>query len=52
MLVQVNWLRHLHFNWNTIYSGHVDLILNGKPVGDAYTRPTGGVKSIRVWVLN
>jgi hypothetical protein len=34
------------------YSGHVDLMLNGKSLGGAYTTPTGGVKSIRVWVLN
>lgn len=34
------------------YSGHVDLILNGICVGAAYTTPQGGVKSIRIWVLN
>lgn len=34
------------------YSGHVDLILNGNCIGGSYTTPTGGVKSIRVWVLN
>lgn len=34
------------------YSGHVDLILNGNCIGGAYTAPKGGVKSIRVWVLN
>lgn len=34
------------------YSGHVDLILNGSCIGGAYTTPTGGVKSIRIWVLN
>lgn len=34
------------------YSGHVDLILNGSCIGGAYTTPTGGVKSIRVWILN
>jgi hypothetical protein len=34
------------------YSGHVDLILNGNCISGAYTTPTGGVKSIRVWVLN
>jgi hypothetical protein len=34
------------------YSGHVDLILNGRCIGGSYTTPTGGVKSIRIWVLN
>lgn len=34
------------------YSGHVDLILNGSYIGGAYTTPSGGVKSIRIWVLN
>jgi hypothetical protein len=34
------------------YSGHVDLILNGNCVGNEYLRPKGGVKSIRIWVLN
>jgi hypothetical protein len=34
------------------YSGHVDLILDGTCIGGAYTTPTGGVKSIRIWVLN
>ena len=34
------------------YSGHVDTIINGKCIGGAYTTPNGGVKSIRVWVLN
>lgn len=34
------------------YSGHVDLILNGKCIGNAYTTPAGGIKSIRIWVLN
>jgi len=34
------------------YSGHVDLILNGNCLSGAYTTPTGGVKSIKVWVLN
>jgi hypothetical protein len=33
------------------YSGHVDLILNGNCIGGAYTTPTGGVNSIRVWIL-
>jgi len=34
------------------YSGHVDTIINGICIGGAYTTPKGGVKSIRVWVLN
>jgi hypothetical protein len=34
------------------YSGHVDLILNSNCIGGAYTTPAGGVKSIRIWVLN
>lgn len=34
------------------YSGHVDLILNGECIGGALTNPNGGVKSIRIWVLN
>ena len=34
------------------YSGHVDTIINGKCIGGAYTTPNGGVKSIRIWVLN
>jgi hypothetical protein len=33
------------------YSGHVDFILNGQCISGAFTRPTGGVKSIRIWVL-
>jgi hypothetical protein len=36
----------------TGYSGHVDFIQNGNCVGGAYTTPPGGVKSIRIWVLN
>ena len=34
------------------YSGHVDTIINGICVGNAYTRPRGGVKSIKIWTLN
>lgn len=34
------------------YSGHVDAIINGRCVSNAYTAPQGGVKSIRIWVLN
>jgi len=34
------------------YSGHCDLIINGKNISGAYTTPRGGVKSIRVWELN
>ena len=34
------------------YSGHVDTIINGKCIGGAHTTPNGGVKSIRIWVLN
>jgi len=34
------------------YSGHVDLILNGNCLGNEYLGPRGGVKSIRIWVLN
>ncbi len=34
------------------YSGHVTTIMNGICIGKAYTNPTGGVKSIRIWTLN
>ena len=34
------------------YSGYVDSIVNGICIGNAYTLPKGGVKSIRIWVLN
>jgi hypothetical protein len=34
------------------YSGHVDAIVNGICIGNAYTLLKGGVKSIRIWVLN
>jgi hypothetical protein len=34
------------------YSGHCDLIINGKNISGAYTTPRGGVKSIRIWTLN
>lgn len=34
------------------YSGHVDAIVDGICISGAYTKPKGGVKSIRVWVLN
>lgn len=34
------------------YSGHVDTIINGECIGGAYTNPDGGVKSIKIWVLN
>lgn len=34
------------------YSGHVDTIIEGKCIGGAYTTPKGGVKSIRIWILN
>lgn len=34
------------------YSGHVDAIVDGKCISGAYTKPKGGVKSIRVWILN
>ncbi|OYQ38142.1 hypothetical protein CHU92_06465 [Flavobacterium cyanobacteriorum] len=34
------------------YSGHVDLIINGQCIGGEYTTPRGGVKSIRIWILN
>ena len=34
------------------YSGHVDNIVNGICISGAYTQPKGGVKSIRIWVLN
>jgi hypothetical protein len=33
------------------YNGHVDAIINGKCISNAYTTPEGGVKSIRVWKL-
>lgn len=34
------------------YSGHVDAIINGNCISNAYTTPSGGVKSIRIWELN
>jgi hypothetical protein len=34
------------------YSGHVDAIINGDCISNAYTTPQGGVKSIRIWELN
>lgn len=34
------------------YSGHVDAIIDGDCISSAYTTPTGGVKSIRIWELN
>lgn len=34
------------------YSGHVDTIINGFCISNAYVNPSGGVKSIRIWELN
>jgi hypothetical protein len=34
------------------YTGHADLIINGYVIGGANTTPAGGVKSIRIWILN
>ncbi|MDI6048266.1 hypothetical protein QLS31_00325 [Flavobacterium sp. XS2P24] len=34
------------------YTGHADLIKNGYVIGGANTSPKGGVKSIRIWILN
>lgn len=34
------------------YTGHADLIKNGYVIGGANTAPKGGIKSIRIWVLN
>lgn len=34
------------------YSGHVDAIINGICISNAYTTPNGGVKSIRIWELD
>lgn len=34
------------------YSGHVDLIIDGDCISSAYTTPTGGAKSIRIWELD
>ncbi|BFM43859.1 hypothetical protein CFS9_25000 [Flavobacterium sp. CFS9] len=34
------------------YSGHVDAIVNGMCISNAYTQPKGGVQSIRIWSLN
>ena len=34
------------------YSGHVDAIIDGDCVSNAYTTPNGGVASIRIWELN
>jgi hypothetical protein len=34
------------------YSGHCEAIINGSTISGAYTSPTGGVKSIRIWLLN
>lgn len=33
------------------YSVHVDTIIDGICIGAAYTRPQGGVKSIKIWTL-
>lgn len=33
------------------YSGHVDAIIDGRCISNAYTTPAGGVKSIRIWEL-
>ncbi len=37
---------------NAGYTGHVDAIINGRCISDAYANPNGGVSSIRVWQLN
>lgn len=34
------------------YNGHADFLIDGIPIGSTLTNPTGGVKSIRIWVLN
>lgn len=34
------------------YSGHVDAIIEGRCISNAYASPNGGVKSIRIWQLN
>ena len=34
------------------YSGHVDAIINGRCITNSYITPRGGVKSIRIWILN
>lgn len=34
------------------YNGHADFMIDGMPIGSTLTNPTGGVKSIRIWVLN
>lgn len=34
------------------YSGHVDAIIDGKCISNAYATPNGGVKSIAIWELN
>lgn len=34
------------------YSGHVDAIVYGLCISNAYVNPKGGVKSIRIWTLN
>lgn len=36
----------------TGYTGHADLIKNGYVIGGSNTSPNGGVKSIRIWILN
>jgi hypothetical protein len=33
------------------YSGHVDMIINGKCINGAYLTPKGGIKKIEIWVL-
>ena len=33
------------------YSGHVDAIIDGKCISNAYVTPNGGVKSIAIWEL-
>ncbi|MFA5556037.1 MAG: hypothetical protein WCY06_05835 [Flavobacteriaceae bacterium] len=39
-------------NSQATYSGHVDAIINGICISSVYTSPQGGVKSIRIWVLD
>ena len=38
-------------NLNAIYSGHVDMIINGKCISGLYLNPPGGVLKIEIWDL-
>ena len=35
-----------------VYSGHVDVIIDGECISNTYATPNGGVKSIAIWELD